>query len=93
MRFTVHVHPGSRQHSVGGSYDDALSVHVRARALDGLATKETLTLLAAAFDVRPGAVACLHGAHSRYKLITIDGDDEVLERRLTELQSATTDQR
>lgn len=85
IRFSVHVHPGSRAPSVGGSYDGALSVHVKARAIEGAATGEVVAALAQAFDVRPGAVQCVRGAHSRNKLICVEGDDDGLTSRLNAL--------
>lgn len=85
IRFPIHVHPGSRSPGVGGSYDGALNVHVRARAVEGAATDEVVAALARAFDVRPGAVACVRGAHSRNKLVSVEGDDEVLTSRLVAL--------
>jgi uncharacterized protein YggU (UPF0235/DUF167 family) len=58
---------------------------VRARAVEGAATDEVVAALAQAFDVRPGAVACVRGAHSRNKLVSVEGDDEVLTSRLVAL--------
>lgn len=85
IRFYVRVHPGSRSSSVGGSHDGALIVHVRARAVDNAATKETLLLLAEAFGVRPGAVTCRRGATTRLKSIALEGDDHELTVRLERL--------
>ncbi len=85
MQFKVHVHPGSRQRSTGGSYDGALIVHVRARAVDGAATAEVLETLAAAFDAKPSAVQLLRGQHSRTKTVVIKGDEDQLRTRLDEL--------
>lgn len=82
IRFAVHVHPGSRRSSVGGEHDGSLSVHVRARAVEGEATKETLIALAVAFAVRPASVQCVRGHHARTKFITIEGDDRQLRERL-----------
>ncbi len=83
MRLSVHVHPGSRSALVGGSHDGALVVRVRARAVDGAATDEVLTEVAAAFDVRPGAVHLLRGATSRHKVLIVDGEDITLSDRLS----------
>jgi uncharacterized protein YggU (UPF0235/DUF167 family) len=85
IRFAVHVHPGSRTSSVGGSYDGALNVHVRARAVDGAATDEVLSALAQAFGARTNAVQCVHGGRSRTKFITIEGDDAALALQLRDL--------
>lgn len=82
MNLHVHVHPGSRSASVGGNHDGALVVQVRARAIDGAATKEVLVVVAEAFNVRPAAVRLVRGATSRRKFLEIDGEDEELERQL-----------
>lgn len=82
MNVEVHVHPGSRRAYVGGSYDGALVVHVRARAVDGAATNEVLDVVAEAFNVRPVAVSLKRGATSRRKVLSIDGEDEILGRQL-----------
>jgi hypothetical protein len=85
FRFAVHVHPGSRTASVGGSHNGALKVHVVARAVDNLATNEVLAILASAFNVRPGEVSCLRGAKSREKSIAIEGDLAILPHILENL--------
>jgi uncharacterized protein (TIGR00251 family) len=82
MQLEVHVHPGSRRASIGGTYDGALVVRVRARAVDGTATNEVLDAVANAFNVRRAAVHLVRGATSRRKVLTIDGKDEALERQL-----------
>lgn len=87
IRVSVHVHPGSRTSSVGGSHDGALNVHVRARAVDGAATEETLAVLARAFKVRASAVRLARGATSRRKSVTIEGDDHELQSQLERLLS------
>jgi uncharacterized protein YggU (UPF0235/DUF167 family) len=88
IRFTVRVHPGSRTSSVGGTYDGALQVRVRARAIDDAATNEVCSALADAFGVRPGAVRCERGVRSRTKLIVIEGNADVLAGRLGSLRSS-----
>ena len=85
MRLAVHVHPGSNVPSVGGSYAGALSVHVRARAVDGAATAEVLAAVAAAFGVRAGQVGLVRGATARDKTLSIEGDDLALAARLEQL--------
>ena len=85
MQFTVHVHPASRRRSAQGSYNRTLAIHVRSRAIDGAATTEVLGVLADAFDVKPGEVRVLRGAHSRTKTVEIDGDATQLRTRLEEL--------
>jgi uncharacterized protein YggU (UPF0235/DUF167 family) len=85
IRFSVHVHPGSQHDDVGGSYDGALVVHVRGRAVKGLATRGVLSSLAGAFSVPPSAVTLVRGAMSRTKVVDIHGNDAQLQGRLNEL--------
>lgn len=87
IHVNVHVHPGSRTSSAGGSHDGALNVHVRARAVDGAATEETLAVLAMAFHVRVNAVQLVRGARSRRKTVTIEGDEDILTSHLQRLLS------
>lgn len=88
MRLTVHVHPGSRRAEVGGAYDGALVVRVRARAVDGAASDETLAAVAAAFDLPRSMVELVHGRRSRTKILELGGDESALQARLAELRPA-----
>jgi uncharacterized protein len=82
VKIDVHVHPGARSASVGGNYDGALVVRVRARAVDGAATKEVLAVVAKAFNVRGADVRLLRGGTSRRKVLSIDGEEQELSRQL-----------
>ncbi|MFZ1063845.1 MAG: DUF167 domain-containing protein [Acidimicrobiales bacterium] len=88
MRVRVHVHPGSAQPGVGGSYDGALVVRVRARAREGAATQEALRGIADAFGLRVADVVVVRGAHSRHKLVDLRGDDDALAERLRALHES-----
>ena len=85
IRSSVRVHPGATTNSVGGTYGGALQVRVQSRAIDGAATNEVCAILANDFGVRPGAVECVRGARSRTKLISIEGNDDVLSGQLSTL--------
>lgn len=89
IRFSVHVHPGSKSPGVGGGYADALIVRTRARAVDGRATEEVVERLADAFTVRRGDVALVRGATSRNKVVEVRGDAQRLNERLSELRQST----
>ena len=89
MRLRVRVHPGSQFASVGGSYDGALSVHVRARAVEGAATDEVLHAVAAAFGLRTARVTLERGSASRDKQLSLEGDDVALAERLAALWEST----
>jgi len=85
VRVSIRVTPGSKRPAVGGRHGDALVVRVAARAVDGAANAAVVDALAAAFDVRRGDVALVHGGSSRSKLVEIDVDRAVGEARLAEL--------
>ncbi len=89
IQFLVRVQPGSPRPSVGGERDGALRVRVRARAVDGAATREACEVVADAFGVRASAVRCLKGERSRTKVLGIDGEDVALRARLGVLLRAS----
>ena len=90
-RVSVHVNPGAKRSWVGGSYDGAVGVHVRARAREGAATNEVLEALAKAFGVKNADVVLVHGARSRSKLVQVHGDPDAIGVRLTQLLRAPKD--
>ena len=90
IRFSVHVHPGSKSPGVGGEYGGALIVRTRARAVDGRATEEVIERLATGFALRRADVTLVRGATSRTKLFEVRGDDERLATRLGELLATTS---
>lgn len=85
IRVAVHVHPGARRPHVGGTRGGSLVVKVRAAAVDGAANEDTLTMLAAAFEVKESAVTLERGSRRRDKIILIAGDAERLRERLAQL--------
>jgi uncharacterized protein YggU (UPF0235/DUF167 family) len=87
MRLKIRVTPGSRRAEVGGSHDGALVVKVKERAVEGRATEAALVTLAEALDVPHRAVALVHGATRRIKVVDVEGDDAALEARLAILMN------
>lgn len=89
MKIAVRVSPGARTDAVGGRWDGprgpALVVRVRARAVEGAANAAVIAVVAAAFGVKPGAVALVTGALGRDKIVAIEGDDAALAMRRTVL--------
>ncbi|TDU83970.1 hypothetical protein EV138_6434 [Kribbella voronezhensis] len=85
----LRVRPGASRSTVGGRYDGvggpALVVAVKARAVEGQATKAVLESVATAFGVRRAAVTLVRGATSRDKLVDVAGNEPELRQRLTEL--------
>jgi uncharacterized protein YggU (UPF0235/DUF167 family) len=82
VRITVRVRPGSARPGVGGEYDGALVVRVRAQAVNGQATAAALAAVAAAFGVGRSAVTLVAGASSRTKIMDVAGADPAQLDRL-----------
>lgn len=86
LRITVRVRPGAPRPHVGGRYGElALKVAVPARPVDGQANRAVVDAVAAAFEVRRGAVTLVTGQRSRDKILFVAGDPEVLQSRLAAL--------
>lgn len=89
MRVSIRVRPGARRESVGGRWDGprgvALLVAVRARAVEGQANAAVIGALADAFDVPPSRVSLVAGERGRDKVVDLDGPEDALAARLTEL--------
>ncbi|GLY93486.1 DUF167 domain-containing protein [Actinoplanes sp. NBRC 103695] len=87
----VRVRPGAARTAVGGRYDGphgpALVVAVNAPPVDGKATEAVRRALAAAFGVRPAAVALKLGATSRDKVFTVDAEPGAVAALLRELRT------
>ena len=93
-RAAIRVQPGARTDHVGGATPSgrpgqppALTVRVRARAVEGAATAAAETVLAAALELRPRQVAVIRGATSRDKLVEITDAPVDIEQRWTVLLS------
>ena len=86
MRITVRVRPGASRAAVGGRYGNGeLVVTVTARPVDGAANRAVVAAVAGAFGVARRAVDVVSGDRSRTKIVSVDGDPEVLRVRLEEL--------
>lgn len=81
----VHVRPGARRTTVGGSHDGALTVWVSAPPADGKANAAVCAAVASAFGVRASAVELVRGHTSRRKHLRLDTDPATAAARLTEL--------
>jgi hypothetical protein len=62
-----------------------LIVFVAQRAVDGAATEGVLKAVAKAFGLRRADVELVKGRTSRTKVLELQGDEQVLATRLTEL--------
>jgi uncharacterized protein YggU (UPF0235/DUF167 family) len=87
IRFSVHVTPGVRHARAGGTYGDALRVRVGAHNQDGAANGDLVDCLARSFGVKSSAVRIVVGFRSRTKIVELEGDHKVLNRRLVALMA------
>ena len=79
----VRVQPRASREGIDGERGGVWRVRVSAPPVEGEANRAVIALLARALGVRPAAVAIVHGAGGRDKLVWVEGlrDDDV-ERRL-----------
>lgn len=83
VRVTIRVKPGASRTIVGGDYDGALVVAVRARAVDGKATEAALRALAEAVGATSRDVRLVSGTTSRTKIVEVP---EEYRERIVELR-------
>ncbi len=85
-RMEVKVNPGTSQTSMRWR-SDHLKVNLTARAEDGKANQQLLTLLASKFGVARKDIEIERGEHSEYKTVLMRNlNRETLVRRLNELK-------
>ena len=73
MKISVHIKPNSRhREEVVKNDDDALTVYVKAPAIEGRANAAAIKLLAKHFKVVSSKVKLVRGATSKYKIFEID---------------------
>jgi uncharacterized protein YggU (UPF0235/DUF167 family) len=69
----LRVHPGARRERIVGILGEALKVEVTRAPARGEATEAALALLASPLGVSRSAVRLVTGAHSRSKVVEIQG--------------------
>lgn len=69
---SVRAQPGASRDELVGWENGSLRVRVRARAVEGKATRSILEFLAQALGLRPYQVTLIRGERSRDKLVEID---------------------
>ncbi len=82
VRFAVHVQPRASRTEVAGTHGNAIKVRLSAVPVDGAANEALVTLLAGYFAVPARSVRVISGAHSRAKVVEVDGIDVDAVRRL-----------
>jgi len=90
IRLDVRVTPRSGADRIAGLHEDAagtvrLAVKVRAAPDKGAANDAVSALVAQALDVPKSAVGVASGAASRQKTLFVEGEPEVLSRRVEDL--------
>jgi uncharacterized protein (TIGR00251 family) len=82
----IRVKPNATKSFVGGVHGDQLIVSVQAPAVDGKANKAVTEVIAQAFGIKRNAVSIVGGLTSRYKRLSLEGDEELIAARLQELR-------
>jgi uncharacterized protein (TIGR00251 family) len=73
VRFAVHVQPRASRNELVGTHGDAIKVRLSAVPVDGAANEALVTFLATYFAVPVQSVRVISGAHSRAKVVEVDG--------------------
>jgi uncharacterized protein len=73
VRFAVHVQPRASRNEVAGTHGDAIKVRLSAVPADGAANEALVTFLATYFAVPVRSIRVISGAHSRAKVVEVDG--------------------
>jgi hypothetical protein len=83
-----HIIPNAKQNQVIGEHGGAITIRLRAAALEGKANVALISFLAEELKIRRRAIALERGQKSRDKLIRIEGlsDNEVRSRLITEIR-------
>jgi uncharacterized protein (TIGR00251 family) len=86
MRIPVRVKPGAKRDAVGGDFNGALVVAVRAPAVNGKANEALRRVLAAALGVRARDLVVAQGERARDKVIDLADPPPGTEALLTRLR-------
>ena len=73
--FNILVASGASRSEIVGEHDGALKVRIAAKPIGGAANRELQRLLAKIFKLPQNAVEIVSGAHSKRKVVRIDGVD------------------
>jgi uncharacterized protein YggU (UPF0235/DUF167 family) len=86
LKLEIHVRPNASRTEVGGIHDGTLVVRVAQAPSEGRATDAALDAVARALGLPRNAVALVHGATSRRKLLELDvAAGPVIEARIGQL--------
>jgi uncharacterized protein (TIGR00251 family) len=73
VRFSVHVQPRASRSEITGSHGEAFKVRLTAVPVDGAANEALVDFISERFAVPSRAVRIVSGAHSRAKIVEVDG--------------------
>lgn len=86
--FGIRVKPGAKRDAVGGEFNGALVVAVKAPAVEGKANEAVRKVLAAALGVRARDLVIVRGERSRDKIIELAHPDPRFLGKLRDLLEA-----
>src|SRR5438067_12824040 len=73
VRFDVRVQPRASKNEIAGLHGAAIKIRLTAAPVDGSANEALVGFLAESFALPARAVRIVGGAHSRSKVVEIDG--------------------
>jgi uncharacterized protein len=86
MRFPIRVKPGAKRDAVGGEWNGALVVAVKAPAVEGKANEAVRRVLAGALGVRARDLVVVRGERGRDKLVELADPPQGVEATLEALR-------
>jgi hypothetical protein len=85
VRFGIRVKPGAKRDAVGGEFNGALIVAVKAPAVEGKANEAVRGILAATLGIRSRDLVIVRGERSRDKIIELADPDARFGSKLLDL--------
>jgi uncharacterized protein (TIGR00251 family) len=86
VRFAVHVQPRASRTEIAGAHGDAVKIRLQAPPVDDAANGMLVDFLSERFAVARRNVRIVSGAHSRAKVVEVDGLSVDDARRILTLQ-------
>ena len=87
---SIYVQPCASKTEIVGIHGSYLKVRVQTRPLDGKANREILDFIMRVFNLKRKQLSLISGEKSRYKLVNINCEVEIILAKLQEILNGTT---
>lgn len=84
----VHVNPNAKRDEIAGTYNSSLKIKISSPAVDGKANKNLIRFLSKFLNISKTKIKIEKGDKSREKIVSIDGSDESIIKKLQEVENA-----